>query len=155
MKKITNLFFGVLFVTLSTNVFAETWIVTDSLGEETLWTKNSGSIPTEFFTFACIQGCASSGDGYLYTTSDNHTTGDFETSNPSTPHLCHWAFIGEKNNDNAKGELVRVCNNKAGIYDGVDGTWTALISKGNDKTFSAKKLTAEEIDKLRANNDSH
>lgn len=156
MKKCINLFASVVLVVLSVSTFAETWVVTDSFGDEMQWIKETGSIPTEFFAFMCTKGCESYGDGYLYTTSDNHTTGDFETSTSSS-HLCHWIFVGEKynNGDDAKGDLVRTCINNVGVYDCADGTWSALISEGNGKKLLARKLTEQETDKLQANKDNN
>ena len=138
-----------MFIILSANVFAEIWIVTDSLDEVTEWVKESGVIPLEYFSCSCIKECSGTGNGIMHTTSDNYTTFDVNLDDPISSEVCHQIFVGKKDWGTASGDFLSVCKKAGSIVSSYDGTWSAIISDGDGE--SKKPLTKgakESIEKF-------
>jgi hypothetical protein len=152
MKK-SYFYFLFMFVVLTPRVFAETWIVTDSGGNMQEWNKESGKIPLEYFSFACIKGCTGVGNGIMHTTSDNYTTFDVDFYTPSggSASTCHNIYIGKKEKDNVNGDFLCVCSGTPAY--GYDGTWYAVISDGDgNKLLVKEKMEKNLVGENKENN---
>ena len=120
------------FLFASVSVFAETWTMTDQLGDMAIWTKSSGSIPTEYFSFSCVKGCSGVGTGIMHTTTDNFVTAEFDFHDMTTGASYVNIYIGKKDGKRVSGRFSSVNVDKQ-WNPGYVGVWNALISDGEDK----------------------